>query len=130
MTRIVGHKIERYLTAEWHDYGGHCVVTHHQVITELHATKGWRPAGHECRQHSVKRLPPVDQWRNADVTVFVRAEGESAGMPKWSRPDFFAGRDQARINAMMRHRERRRDIQIAENIARNKLEDQRLAGLR
>lgn len=68
---IVGHKIERYLTAVKRDYGGHWDVTHHQIITELHATKGWRESSHERKVHRVRRLPPPDQWRAARVSEYI-----------------------------------------------------------
>jgi hypothetical protein len=67
---IVGTKIVRYLTAVKRDYGGHFDVIHHQVIAELHATKGWRVIRREAKVHTVKKLPTRRQWRAAFITVF------------------------------------------------------------
>lgn len=78
MTSIVGHKIERYLTAEKPVQGLPWIVTHHQVITELRATKGWLRVSHERKHHTVDKLPPLDQWRNANVTEFHRKNATKA----------------------------------------------------
>lgn len=129
MTRIVGRKVERYLTVVKNGAGRSWTVTHHQIITELHATKGWREISHERKEHRVKRLPPMSQWRAADISIFERnPDLGDTRPPKLERVVVLT--ETRMIKAMLRHRERRRDIQIAENIARNKLEDQRLAGLR
>lgn len=110
---IVGHKIERYLTGFRRDYGLSWEITHHQVITELHATKGWRTVSHERKRHVVKELPPKDQWRAAAVTVFVRKN------PKKERADFEFPSEEAKTRSLMRHRERRRDIRREQNYARH-----------
>lgn len=96
---IVGHKIERYLTGE--QRGGLWLVIHHQVITALHATKGWRPHSYDRKLHEVKELPTIDQWRAADITVFVR----NPDLPPKVRPEYgFQFATEARREAsLMRH---------------------------
>lgn len=112
---IVGHKIEQYLTAERFDYGGHWEITTHRVVTELHATKGWRQTRHTKHIQNVRRLPSVTDWRKANVTMFVRGRrpGPVAGPRGWLENASPAARDRA-IN---RHKARRVEIQRAKNLA-------------
>lgn len=121
---IVGHKIEQYLTAVRID--GHFEVTTHRVVTELHATKGWRQTRHSRRVQNLRNLPNKRVLAQERFVLFEHAPPYGNGkLPKWSRPDFTITPE-----ALLRHRERRRDNQIAWNIAEAKKEDQRLAGLR
>lgn len=70
---IVGHKIELYLTGVQHHLPEpHWQVTSHVIITELHATKGWRRVSHTRDLQRVRNLPPLDIWRGANVTTFKR----------------------------------------------------------
>lgn len=122
---IVGHKIEQWfeITVSY-DRKYYRVVTHRRVM-ELHATKGWRGERHTQAVQHVRNLPSIREQRKAQFSVFQRLRSLGTPAPKWSRPDF-----PIKPEALMRHRERRRDIRIAENIAAAKKEDQRLAGLR
>lgn len=103
---IVGHKIERYLTAErkwFDDRAANWIITQHVVVTELHATKGWRKVKHARRNTVVNRLPPMSMWRGNAVTTFERTR----------KPGPVAVSEPAPVSekAFMRHRERRRDRQ-------------------
>jgi hypothetical protein len=69
---IVGRKTETYLTALRRGYGEPWVITKHTIVTELHATKGWRPVLKHKETQSRKALPTVKEWRLNDVTTFER----------------------------------------------------------
>lgn len=75
-SHIVGHKTETFLTAERRterrDYSVHWIVTKHTIITELHATKGWRQTMHHKETQRRRKLPSVKEWRLNDVTTFER----------------------------------------------------------
>ena len=114
MTRIVGHKIVQYIHAVKRDYGGHWEITHHQIVHELHATKGWRFLRHDKKVHTARKLPSREMWQGLGRKIFVRSPELGVSRPKWSRPAF---RD-PNLKAQMRHRERRRDIERAANLAR------------
>jgi hypothetical protein len=116
---VVGIKTEIYQTAESHDYGGHWIITwiitKHTVQHELHATKGWRMIHRERKDSKVRKLPSMAewQWRAANTVTFKRT------MPaKEPAGDFQFPTEADRLRAVMRHRERRRDIQRATNLAR------------
>jgi hypothetical protein len=94
---IVGHKTETYLTAEQRDYGEHWIVTKHTIITELHATKGWRQTMHHKETQRRRKLPSVKEWRLNDVTTFDRT------MPRKDRVDFKFASEAHRQASLMRH---------------------------
>lgn len=60
MTKIVGARIDQYVTCVARDYGGSFDVTAHRVTIELHATKGWRVVAHQRWRSKVDRaeFPP------------------------------------------------------------------------
>jgi hypothetical protein len=132
---IVGHKIDTYLTAK--RYGSRAfTITEHVEVRELHATKGWRHISHRRKAQAVTKLPFPAEWKACTTSTYIsklpplRNDNVTPRMSKWSRPDFQFASEGKRIASLMRHRERRRDAERAANIANNKLEDQRLAGLR
>jgi len=88
-------------------------ITHHQIVHELHATKGWRLIRHDRKRHMATRLPPRTERGMLHRTIFVRNPELGASTPKWSRPAFA----EPNLKAQMRHRERRRDIERAANLA-------------
>lgn len=59
---IVGHKIEQWMTVEPRQYGAHWEVTTYRRVTELHATKGWRPV-RRSRHVQLVRNPPSPRVR-------------------------------------------------------------------
>lgn len=122
---IVGHKIEQYLTVERRDYGGHWEMTTHRVVTELHATKGWRKLGHGRHVQNVRRLPSIGEWRKANITRFEPARRPGDAEPKLDWIDTIS--ETAREKAVMRHKVRRVEIARARNKARNEAEDRQLA---
>ncbi len=110
---IVGHKIAQYLTIERPPYGGPYEVTTHRAVTELHSTKGWRPAGHTRDIQRVRHLPSPKAQQDAHFVRFVPASA-----PKERKPDFIDTMSPAaRERAVMRHKVRRVEIQRAKNLA-------------
>lgn len=83
---IVGHKIERYLTAQQFDYGGHWEVTTHRKLTELHATKGWRVVRHDRSVQHVRYLPGIRERREANITRFVWLNHKGPRAPMRDQP--------------------------------------------
>lgn len=79
---VVGQKIVTYLTAV-RDVPGPWFITEHRVVDDLHATKGWRAAGHGKRVTKVKSLPPVREWRAYSTDIFKRFGGplQKGGVP-------------------------------------------------
>lgn len=74
---IVGLKTDSYLTSVRTNNGPYH-VTHHTVLIELHATKGWRCVSHQRRVFIERRRRTKWEWRAADVTTFKRmTEGRS-----------------------------------------------------
>lgn len=81
---IVGHKTESYLIAE-RVFDKPWTVTRHVIVTELHATKGWRKISHQRRTHVRTRLPSIKEWRLNDVTKFewIRRRERSIPGHRW-----------------------------------------------
>lgn len=113
MTRIVGHKIVQYVRVVMSEYGTNCEITHHQIVHELHATKGWRYLRHDTKVHTARKLPSREMWRELTRSVFVWKDKIPIDNAKWSRPAYA----EPNLKAQMRHRERRRDIARAANLA-------------
>lgn len=99
MTRIVGLETDTYLTSVRTNNGPYH-VTQHTVLTELHATKGWRRVSHQRQTFIAHRRTSASEWRAADRTTFERMTN---GVPKWSRPDFQFPNEAAREASMLRH---------------------------
>ena len=108
---IVGYRTERFITVQRHTdpaYGFQAFGI--EVRTELHATKGWRPAGVRrqllgpCERRDMHRAvtqgSSVTFRLNTDRKIRVRGV---AAIPITEK-------------MLMRHRERRRDIRRAANL--------------
>jgi prophage tail gpP-like protein len=111
---IVGHKIERYLTVVGRDYGGHWEVTTHDVITELHATKGWRRVAHHRNVQRVRNLPSP-AVRGFRLTTFERRR--TPGRVEQGTSWLDSVSKEVRDRAVNRHKVRRVEIQRANNRA-------------
>lgn len=85
-SKIVGHKVVRYLTKQHQRIGKDWWIVDHQVIVALHATKGWRVIRREAKIHTVTRLPSRRQWLAAFITQFVRLHKTSPRMTRYGVP--------------------------------------------
>jgi hypothetical protein len=85
---IVGHKTVTYLTTrwQWSNMFNRRIVTKHTVVSELHATKGWRTV-HRHRQSQIraKRLHSRE-WRLNHTTTFEHRRTKKAGFRLQVRP--------------------------------------------
>lgn len=116
-SHVVGHKIVQYVRAVKRDYGGHWEITHHQLVHELHATKGWRFLRHDTKVHTARKLPSREMWQGLVRRIFVRNPDLGTPRPKLSR-GLMQLNGPALLKAQLRHRERRRDIERDANLAR------------
>jgi hypothetical protein len=86
MTRIVGHKIERWMTVEPYDYGNTYYVAIHTRLIELHATKGWRPVRHDWTEHTARHPPGRRDRERHTGTTFVRTRPKGGSVRLQVRP--------------------------------------------
>lgn len=79
MTKIVGARIDQYVTCVARDYGGSFDVTAHRVTIELHATKGWRVVAHQRRRSQIGwRTPQHREALRARSSAFIARGGLGA----------------------------------------------------
>lgn len=113
---IVGHKIEQDMTFKWVEAEvNYWEVSTRRVVTELHATKGWRVIRRERGIQRVRKLPSWGERRKATMTTFVRAR--RSGSVEKSEGWLESATPASRERAVLRHKVRRVEIQRAKNLA-------------
>lgn len=118
---IVGIKTERFISVErFSDRSGYFAIGN-EVQSTLHSTKGWRGSAHRrqilgpCEKRDAHRA----LTQGSDITFMPIGNWKHNRAPEVAIP--------ITEKMLMRHRERRRDIQRAANIARNAEEDRQLS---